>query len=611
MHTLSIKDFSSELNGLLPRVMRGFTGRQYLVMEFIREKGPQVMTALAHQAMVSLPAMTGLVDRLYRHDYIRRVLDSSDRRIVRIELTKRGREILEDVNKKRRKRIAFVFGQISKKERQQYLNILRKIGQIVTVFIITLNITIPSFCQQRKTISASIDEISKLALENNFEIQMAKYDAYIKQNDLDADESIFDTVILASATYEKDKLKPASTLAGTENTYYDYNFGLEKKLSTGTTLEAGFLNEKDTTDSPFVSLNPAYETTGKLKLTQEMGKNFFGLIDRGDIKITKLDIENSDYTSLEKIENYLADAQKAYWSLTLTSHSLKIQNEMLDTALNLQKINQKRLKTGLVENPQSFASDANVKKRQEGVLTAINTKFLAMSDLLYRLNLRESVVIEPADELGFEMKEMPDYAETLKSAFGHRRDYSKAKNDLIAKGIKLEMKQNNMWPEVNLELSLIRNGLDDKFSKAFGDVFSENNPEYYVGIDFKLPLENRLAKSALSTAELEKAKAILEVKRVERRLLADINNALNTLNTANNKQKLAAEIVGLQKKKLSAEQERYSAGRSDSDTIIRYQDDLLTAWLEYVQAMYNARAAYIDFLVSADMLLDNYWEGVL
>jgi DNA-binding MarR family transcriptional regulator len=53
---------------------------------------PLTMSTLAQRIGVGLPAATGVVDRLERDGFVERLRDESDRRVVRVALTERGRD---------------------------------------------------------------------------------------------------------------------------------------------------------------------------------------------------------------------------------------------------------------------------------------------------------------------------------------------------------------------------------------------------------------------------------------------------------------------------------------------------------------------------------------
>jgi len=70
------------------------TGPQLLCLEMLRSAGPVSAAELARRIHVSPCTMTGIVDRLEAKALVERRRDGPDRRVVRLELTGRGRELL-------------------------------------------------------------------------------------------------------------------------------------------------------------------------------------------------------------------------------------------------------------------------------------------------------------------------------------------------------------------------------------------------------------------------------------------------------------------------------------------------------------------------------------
>ena len=153
----------------------------------------------------------------------------------------------------------------------------------------------------------SLEDVTRLALQNNFDIQLAQYDAQIARSKQGEAESIYDTIFEAEVKYRDNQKARTTTILGTKNLENDYNLSLSKKFSTGTKIDVDMTNARDWSNSVFVTLNPSYDSAFGVTLEQELGKNFFGIQDRGTVKLTKLDIENSRYTSLEKIEESVAE----------------------------------------------------------------------------------------------------------------------------------------------------------------------------------------------------------------------------------------------------------------------------------------------------------------
>ncbi len=459
----------------------------------------------------------------------------------------------------------------------------------------------------------SIDDVSALALYNNLDIQIVRYDAYAKRTDLLGAESIFDTILSAKITYEDDQLKPASTIPGTKSLSAEYGIGLSKLMPTGTTLNLEVNDERNWSNSPFVSTNPYHDTSLGFSIKQSLGKNFFGRIDRGNIKVTKLEIKASDFASLDKIEGFLASVQEAYWNLVLRKEELKIKKEMLERAKRLRSIYRDKFSIGLVEDPEIFAVEVLVLKREADLLTSYDLVNFAKDDLLLEINADEEsfqMAIDVEDELSF-APERQDFLESLKEAIGNRRDYEEARLKLEAKKINLEMKKNNLWPQIDLDASFKRNGLDNNFTTAYRNILDEDNPKVFFGLTFKLPLENRQAKAGFRLAEINKAKQIVALKKVEKKIVSSVHTKVREVNLAIGKVITKKRVLKLEKKKLAAENLRFSFGRSNSDILIRYQEDLLLAKLEILNSIFDYKTALIDLERETNVLLDKYWTDEL
>jgi len=470
-------------------------------------------------------------------------------------------------------------------------------------------------CQARhkaaNALTLTLAQASRLALINNFEIQLAKYDTWIARTQDEQAQSIYDTIIEAEVSYRKNKAAQTSTLAGSKTLDNNYNIGLEKKFPTGTTVGVDFTNNRNWSDSSFATLNPSHDSALGITLEQSLGKNFFGLQDRGNIKITQKDMAHAQFISFEKIEAALAAVQTAYWDLVLQRELLKIEQRMVTHAKELLNINIEKIQDGLVEPPDVIAAESNYKKR-------INQKLLAQNQLQLKENvLRLMLNIEDRDmdivpQEAMDMKLLtPVLEQTLQKAFDNRQDYKKALNKIESNDIALSIKKNNLWPEINLEASLTRNGIDDHFNQAISKISEEDNPNIYTGIDFSMPLENRKARSQLKAAELQKARSLVALKFLERQITIEIIDQVKSCAVLKQVAANAVNVAELETDKLAAEEKRFKYGRSNTDTLIRFQDDMTQALGDAAQAKFNYYAARIELERRQGSLLKKYWQGAL
>lgn len=74
----------------------GITVPQFFVLRHLDE-GRITMGQLSKSIHLSMSTVSGIVDRLEEHDYVKRVRDEDDRRIVWIEETEKGSKIKEQI----------------------------------------------------------------------------------------------------------------------------------------------------------------------------------------------------------------------------------------------------------------------------------------------------------------------------------------------------------------------------------------------------------------------------------------------------------------------------------------------------------------------------------
>ena len=144
MVPISLPEFADKLSKLLPEIARGTIRReavelstghvtlpQFLILNSLEKEDEARMTDIARAMGVTTAAATGIVDRLVKSAYTQRVYDAQDRRIIKIRLSLKGRELVQRINKQKRQNIIEVFGKIPSQDRENFLKILMRIHEIV------------------------------------------------------------------------------------------------------------------------------------------------------------------------------------------------------------------------------------------------------------------------------------------------------------------------------------------------------------------------------------------------------------------------------------------------------------------------------------------------
>jgi len=114
------------------RIMRpfGITDAQFNVLMLLKyqsDDGELNQTALGRMLLVNRSNITGLTDRLEQAGLVRRVMDTTDRRVNRVRLTPKGRSVLDRAEQAYFARVQEIMGTLSEKENMQLITFLERI----------------------------------------------------------------------------------------------------------------------------------------------------------------------------------------------------------------------------------------------------------------------------------------------------------------------------------------------------------------------------------------------------------------------------------------------------------------------------------------------------
>jgi DNA-binding MarR family transcriptional regulator len=109
----------------------GVTMQQLRVMMILYAEGPTRVSALARKLNVSTPTITGILDRLVRHNLTYRADDPRDRRVVLNALTDQGRDVIEHLQPIDSDRLLRAIQTLSDDERSTVIQALGRLVEAV------------------------------------------------------------------------------------------------------------------------------------------------------------------------------------------------------------------------------------------------------------------------------------------------------------------------------------------------------------------------------------------------------------------------------------------------------------------------------------------------
>jgi DNA-binding MarR family transcriptional regulator len=108
----------------------GITPPQWAVLAQLMEQDGQSLSGLGAKALFDGPTMTGIVDRLETNGLVQRRRDSSDRRVINLYLTDKGRELMRQLPPIGQLTDEEMLGGLSREEIDCLVNTLRRIIQL-------------------------------------------------------------------------------------------------------------------------------------------------------------------------------------------------------------------------------------------------------------------------------------------------------------------------------------------------------------------------------------------------------------------------------------------------------------------------------------------------
>ncbi len=130
---------SQSIAQLMPNIIQGvhigflsktkLTHTQFFVLVAIHSRGRPTMRALSDNMQVSMPTMTGIIERLVNAGYVRRVLLEEDRRQVLVELTAQGTQMIKRFQTAAMERWQQVLSVLSQQQIEYFQSIVAKLNE--------------------------------------------------------------------------------------------------------------------------------------------------------------------------------------------------------------------------------------------------------------------------------------------------------------------------------------------------------------------------------------------------------------------------------------------------------------------------------------------------
>lgn len=161
-----------------------------------------------------------------------------------------------------------------------------------------------------------------------------------------------------------------------------YNFNYTQGLASGTTLNVGFNNARVTTNGPFNNFSPLINSNFQFRATQHILQGFGFLPNTRFIRIARNNREISDVAFRLQTITTVDQIENIYWDLVYAYENVRVQQESLAFAQKTLSDTQKQVQIGSLAPIEVVRAQSTVASDQQLLITAQNN--LQLQQLLMK-----------------------------------------------------------------------------------------------------------------------------------------------------------------------------------------------------------------------------------
>src|ERR1051326_3161100 len=169
-------------------------------------------------------------------------------------------------------------------------------------------------------------------------------------------------------------IQTATNITGTNflvTQYKSSNYGIQQGLITGTSLQLGMGNTIGVTqNSPFNMFSPYTQASLSFSIQQNLLQGFRPSVNRRAITVAKNQIHVSDLQFKNQVMATVNNVVNLYWDLVSFNESLKVKQKTLELNTKLYNDNKRRSELGAIAPIDIIQAEAEVKASQQDVTTA-------------------------------------------------------------------------------------------------------------------------------------------------------------------------------------------------------------------------------------------------
>ncbi len=183
---------------------------------------------------------------------------------------------------------------------------------------------------------------------------------------------VFDPSVTGTIEFDRDHQPSTNFFTGGTSSTNQYNFSYNQGFSTGTSLQVGFNNEYASTSNAIAELSPELYSTFKAQLTQHLLQGAGVWVNKRLIYQALNDRRITDSGFRQQILYTVNQVETIYWGLVQAYEDVQAKERALDQSNQLLTDNKKQLQIGTMAPLDVVNAESTVATDQQGLISSQN-----------------------------------------------------------------------------------------------------------------------------------------------------------------------------------------------------------------------------------------------
>lgn len=454
-----------------------------------------------------------------------------------------------------------------------------------------------------KGMKISLKQAVLMAMDNNLDIEVARFQPLIDGENIRINESPFDYSFYGQASTQDSTARQFTDFLGIfPSVEVDSNgntlvMGARKTIPYGAQFDLSYSLSDSTSKYPGISDIDRWNQSLGLNVLVPLLKGAGREYNETSLVIAWNTRESSRFTFEKSLTKSLFAVHQAYWALVFAIEDRRVKERSLTVAEKLRDETARKLEHGVVIKLDLTQAEAGVAIREEDILTAQATVLNTM-DRLKRLVdpslLRGDELIWPSDtpkEAEKSLDEQKAVQEAFLLALKHRPDYLQMDLQIDSQSVSMNKADRDLLPTLNVTGSAALQGFGSGFSDSRNDLFDTGTRVFGITLDFEYILGQSSARGTYNAAQLARRQLRVSRRNLEDLILVEVREAVRSILTNEKRIEATKKARVLAEEQFQAELNRKKRQVSTTFRVLDVQEDL-------AKAQANEMKARIDYQVS-------------